>query len=370
MYIIIIGFFLRILLATFEIQFQISTLYMPDSLRFHKEAIVFYNYLNNNNLADLINYNWRIGWIYSAFIGFIYYIFTPSLLIGTYFSCIFWFISAILFYKIFLDLKTNQTIIRYYLFAYSFLFPTTIIYSAVILREPLLLLLVNLIVFLIIRIKQEKKNLIYLLSFFATCGLFMVLHKANFIIITIFFISITYIYIIKKINISSNISVFLSFLILIILHFSGVLEYIFERLITYQIGHFGDYDFERAEYYNKNELTVFLNDYSLVNFLIISIKNLFNYLLQPIFLNIGNVKDLILSFENLIRFSLLILILINFFSKYKNNYVSVFSFLLFIINEMTYAQATVNWGTASRHHVPIIGVLLLCSFFSIKKNIK
>ena len=40
---------------------------------------------------------------------------------------------------------------------------------------------------------------------------------------------------------------------------------------------------------------------------------------QPILLNIGNVKDLILSLENLIRFSLLILILINFFSKYKNN---------------------------------------------------
>lgn len=369
MYIIITGFFLRILLATFEIQFQISALYMPDSLQFHEEALVFYDYLNNTYLQDIGNYNWRIGWIYSTFLGFVYYIFTPSLLLGTYFSCIFWFMSAVIFYKIFSELSTDQTSIKYYLFIYSFLFPTTIIYSSVILREPLMLLLVNLIIFLTIKIRRNVK-LIYLISFFVTCGLFIVLHKANFIIITIFLMVILYMYVIKKINISIYTSNFFLFLFLIFLHFSGILEIIYEQIISYQTGHFGDYDFDRAAYYTKDEIVVFSNKYNLGNFLVITIKNLFNYLLQPILLNISSIKDLILSFENLIRLSLLIIILFNIIFKFKNNYLSVLCFLLFIINEMTYAQATVNWGTASRHHVPIIGVLLLCTFFSNKKNLR
>ena len=37
--------------------------------------------------------------------------------------------------------------------------------------------------------------------------------------------------------------------------------------------------------------------------------------------------------------------------------------------EFIYAQATVNWGTASRHHVPTLGTLILAAYFPIKKRI-
>ena len=368
MYIIIVGFFLRILLATFEYLFQISTLYMPDSLQFHEEAIVFYNYLDNNSLEDLINYNWRIGWIYSALLGFLYYIFTPSLLLGTYISGIFWFLSAIILYKIFLELKTSQSTTNYYLFAYSFLFPTTIIYSSVILREPLILLLVNLIIFIIIKIKKNLK-FYHLISFLIACSIFTVLHRANFIIITIFLMAIIYVYIIKKINLSFYASAIFLLSFFLVLYFNGIVEIIYQKIISYQKGHFGDYDFDRAAYYTKDELVNLSENFNLGSFLIMTTKNLYNYLLQPIFLNVSNFKDLILSYENLMRFSLLIIILFNIFFKFKNNFLSIICFLFFIINEMTYAQATINWGTASRHHVPIIGALLLCIYLSKNKKL-
>ena len=39
--------------------------------------------------------------------------------------------------------------------------------------------------------------------------------------------------------------------------------------------------------------------------------------------------------------------------------------------ELIYAQATVNWGTASRHHVPSIGLLILSAYFptQLKKKL-
>ena len=34
--------------------------------------------------------------------------------------------------------------------------------------------------------------------------------------------------------------------------------------------------------------------------------------------------------------------------------------------EGIYAQATVNWGSASRHHVPAMGLIILLLFFQKK----
>ena len=47
-------------------------------------------------------------------------------------------------------------------------------------------------------------------------------------------------------------------------------------------------------------------------------------------------------------------------------------FILLILSEIPYSQATVNWGTASRHHVQIIGLLIILLFYPNKnqKNLK
>ena len=36
--------------------------------------------------------------------------------------------------------------------------------------------------------------------------------------------------------------------------------------------------------------------------------------------------------------------------------------------EFVYAQATVNWGTASRHHLPVLGIFVLTSFLKTNKS--
>ena len=42
--------------------------------------------------------------------------------------------------------------------------------------------------------------------------------------------------------------------------------------------------------------------------------------------------------------------------------------MMHLLSEAVYAQASVNWGTASRHHIPALGYLILLIFFPKMKK--
>ena len=74
-----------------------------------------------------------------------------------------------------------------------------------------------------------------------------------------------------------------------------------------------------------------------------------------------NTKDIVLIFENLVRSSIYIVIFVFSFNinNLKNNiYVAILLVLLF--TEMVWSLGTNNWGTASRHHIPSTGLILIC----------
>ena len=90
-------------------------------------------------------------------------------------------------------------------------------------------------------------------------------------------------------------------------------------------------------------------------------------ILQPTPINITTFNDQILLIENLIRFIILLYIIFNLFVNFQMKNIYIFGFMILFIMEIIYASGTVNWGTASRHHVPIQGVLLLLLFFPRKE---
>lgn len=370
MQLIILGFILRILLSTLDYNYQILSQSQFDSIGFHLEAMKFFNFLNDNELKDLVNYNWRIGWVYSALIGSLYYLFTPSILLGAYISCIFWFLSAIVFRRVLLQLKLDNNKIIICLLFYSFLFPTSIVYTSIILRESLILLLANLIMLISINFKitkEKKKIIILVICFLIIISLFILLHRANLILSIIALSLLAIFYIKEKIRINN----FLFFLIIIFasvtLNQIGVYEKIFIEIIGYQKGHFFNYNFDRAAYYSIDDIHI-ASEYSLLNLIILIMKNTLNYLIQPTLANISSIKDVILSTENLMRFAFVIYILKNLYSNLKNKHIIFWCLTIFLLNEMIFAQATVNWGSASRHHLPVIGYLLLASFLNKKKT--
>ena len=79
-------------------------------------------------------------------------------------------------------------------------------------------------------------------------------------------------------------------------------------------------------------------------------------------------EDILLFYDNVLR-AVLILICLKKIThiKYHKNIFQIF-FLIFLLMEFIYAQATVNWGTASRHHMPVLGILILISFLKTNNS--
>ena len=105
---------------------------------------------------------------------------------------------------------------------------------------------------------------------------------------------------------------------------------------------------------------IFFNLWDIINYSIISF---INYQLQPFPSSISNFLDYVLFTENILRFYFILICGIYIFVKNltnKNLYIIIFINYLFL--EFIWGLGTVNYGTAIRHHIPGMGLLLLCYF--------
>jgi hypothetical protein len=98
--------------------------------------------------------------------------------------------------------------------------------------------------------------------------------------------------------------------------------------------------------------------------------SLFQYLLEPMPWKVVTPLDLALFVENIVRV-ILIFFAIKSFLKLKISYKTPVLFLLimFLMLELLWAVGTVNWGSAVRHHVPAMGILMLIGICMLDKNI-
>lgn len=84
------------------------------------------------------------------------------------------------------------------------------------------------------------------------------------------------------------------------------------------------------------------------------------YQIMPLPWQLGSIADLVLAVENMFRVFLLLSYL--FYRKkltqfHKDNMDVLF--LIWFLIELVWSVGTVNWGTASRHHVPAVGLLVI-----------
>jgi len=96
---------------------------------------------------------------------------------------------------------------------------------------------------------------------------------------------------------------------------------------------------------------------------------LFNYLFQPFPWRATTILDWALVIENLLRGYLLFRAVANFYHSCGERRVCIgLVFSGFLVIEIIWALGTINWGTAVRHHIPALGLLLLCSFAFARKD--
>ena len=142
MIIIYSGFLLRIALIIYNIEIAVLPGSEYDAGWFHNEAVRYSLYLDMKDW--LLEYKWEyaVGWVYGAFLGHLYYfIGIDSWYISSLLSCFVWFLSALVFRKIMLKIKLNKMNINFAILIYTFLIPSSIIYTSITLREVYILLI-------------------------------------------------------------------------------------------------------------------------------------------------------------------------------------------------------------------------------------
>ena len=350
---ILLGFFLRLTIAIWNGFFGPSIGADGDALLFHDIAVEVSRF-------GVFDTKFNIGWIYSYFLGIIYFITTlNSIFLGSILSCLAWLASALILNQSIKLIGVQQKYRNRALILYA-LIPSSILFTSVTLREVYQLLFVNLLFFSSLKILLESNQkfwFLILLSSLCMGALHfgLVLYGILGALITLYFTSIKGGKIFSMELILFYIPILSIFLYLGINLFDQIVPFDFEdglaaAVQTYQSGH----NETRAMYSYKPEIEGLLG---LIIFIPIS---LFQYLLEPMPWKIATGLDLALFFENIIRLILIVFALKNFFTvKSDLKTVLVYSILMFFALEILWALGTVNWGSAVRHHIPAMGILMI-----------
>ena len=366
-----LGFFLRLVIAF--VNGFVGPTYgsSDDALGFHVMAAE----VSQNLVFDVF----VIGHIYWYILGVFYFITTDSLFLGSALSALGWLASAFILLRIMRILSFKMSNQWRVMLIYA-LIPTSLMYTSVTLREPFQLLFINLALYAALKIYFHRSNAHWLVLFLAVVGM-GAMHGA--LLVSGIFIIVGTLFLLTSRNRKgvSFTKVVLVTPIVILCLFYGF--FLFTSLTTYgdrldeglavavrvyQEGTLSDGEYARANYRTDIEIDG-------LGGLILSLPSfLFQYLFEPMPWKISSIVDVVALLENMLRFWLIWNALKYLVGSYPNkpmfvarNYFGdkrfiLFIFLSYLIIETLWSLGTSNWGTASRHHLPSLGLLLVASF--------
>ena len=366
-----LGFFLRLVIAF--VNGFVGPTYgsSDDALGFHLMAV--------EHSQNLVFDGFVLTYIYSYILGIFYFITTDSLFLGSALSALGWLASAFILLRIMRILSFKMSNQWRVMLIYA-LIPTSLMYTSVTLREPFQLLFINLALYAALKIYFHRSNAHWLVLFLAVVGMGAMhgalLVSGIFIIVGTLFLlttrnrkgmSFTKVVLVTPIVI---LCLFYGFLL-----FTSLTSYddrlddgLSVAVQVYQEGSLSDGYESRANYRTDIEING-------LGGLILSLPSfLFQYLFEPMPWKISSIVDVVALLENMLRFWLIWNALKYLVGSYLNkpmfvahNYFGyerciLFIFLSYLLIESLWSLGTSNWGTASRHHVPSLGLLLVASF--------
>ena len=363
-----LGFFLRLGNAFSNGFYGPSYGASDDSLGFHLNAVQY----SQNLVFDVF----VLGNIYSYILGIFYFITTDHLFLGSALSALGWLASAFILLRIMRILSFKMSSQWRVMLIYA-LIPSSLMYTSVTLREPFQLLFINLALYAALKIYFHRSNAHWLVLFLAAAGMGMLhgalLVLAIFIIVGTLFLlttrnrkgmSFTKVILVSPIVI---LCLFYGFSLFTTFSYGDRLEDGLSLAVqTYQEGTMAAE--QRAGYRTDIEING-------LGGLILSIPSfLFQYLFEPMPWKISSIVDVVVLLENMLRFWLIWNALKYLVGSYLNKPMFVarnffgngrfifFIFLSYLVMETIWSLGTNNWGTASRHHLPSLGLLLVAGF--------
>ena len=311
----------------------------------------------------LLFLDWEVGPnVYINFLTLVFYLINNSLFFGSLISCFAWLWAAIVLQKS-INLVAGDDparILPLMLFAFA---PTSILNTGVTLREPFQLLFINLAAYSALRIGITRSKAFWLL-FIMGCTGAGYLHPAliGFVIVLVPS-TILFILAITRQNLPWGRIILAIVLVIGLLpvalsFFSDVGYDLSSGLLNasrrYQEGSL--WTDARANYKQLEP------NAGLVGAIWDVVYGFFQYLTEPMPWNIGNLADLGLFLENLARLYLAYLVLRNIRALSGPPRITIlYLFAMFLAIELIWSLGTVNWGTAARHHVPALGLLVIAA---------
>ena len=376
-----LGLFLRLVNAFFNGFFGPSFGADTDSIGFHLWAVE----ISQNPVFD----GFSVGNIYAYILGIFYFITTDHLFLGSALSAFGWLASAFILLRIMRILSFDMSSQWMVMLIYA-LIPSSLMYTSVTLREPFQLLFSNLAIYAALKIYFHRSIAHWLVLLLAAVGMGM-LHGA--LLVCAIFIIVGTLFLLTTRNrkgISFTKVVLISPILILCLFYGFSLFEIFSyggrdtmevglafAIQTYQEGAIG---YEGRALYRTDV------DINGLGGLILSIPSfLFQYLFEPMPWRISSIVDVVMLVENMLRFWLIWNALKYLVGNYRNkpmfdarnvsseqNFLTAkrvgnerfifFIFLSYLLTETIWSLGTSNWGTASRHHVPSLGLLLVMGF--------
>ena len=310
--------------------------------------------------------------LYPTLLTTLYSFSTDIYFIGCLSSIFVWLLSAYVLKKILELLKTdNRT--KYLVFLIYAFIPSSLINTSVPMREPFELLFVNLLIYSSLRIYLNKSFLHWLylgISGFLLGQFHQGLYAFGAAILLMVIISI-FLRNRKKFPIGGYIFI-VPLVIFLSIYAYGIFsdqvynleDGLYLAITTYQEGTLNPINFSRASY---EPFTTGIE--GLLGLVLFIPTNLFQYFFEPMPWRISSILDIVLTFENILR---AFLIFVSLRGILKTDVISrrplLFIFLAYLILETLWSFGTTNWGTASRHHVPGLALLLIPGFYFYSKH--
>jgi hypothetical protein len=361
--IILFGFSLRLLVAIWNGFFGPSFGAEFDALTFHMDAVL---YARNPTLDEF-----RIGWIYTYFLGLFYYLTAESLFLGSLLSCVAWLFSALIMVRCLRIFAVEGAVKNQVMLIYALL-PTSIMNTAVTLREPYQMLFVNLAIYAILKIYLHKAGKHWVTLILAITGA-SVLHGALMAFGVLLFAG-TLLLVTKRGEKEIHLFRF-GFMMAVS---ALVLWYCFSLfgVIAYNLD---DGLGPAIEAYQRNSLATDARTHYKTEVELSSLADLplfvpialLHYLFEPFPWRVSAAIDIVLVLENILRGWLIWKCWRSIgAASLPKRRMLLFIMFFYVLMESIWSLGAVNWGTSARHHLPALGLLLLAAYIASAKKLR
>ena len=367
--IIWLGFFTRILIAVLDYvavltdgtTFLLSASFTGSDLwRLHDLAVLKMQGMETSGISSTSEY-------YTTFLSYVYWLSTDSIVIANFLACVAWLLSAFVLLRILNLFSISYKNIAMALILFVFL-PSSLINTSAGIREAYQLLFVNFSIYCFLIIYFYKDIRLWLILPIIL-SLLTLLHIAFLPWCLFLFTAVLISTRLRSVHLNRYklLGLLLFSTLLIALLYSSALvpellgigeKGLVNAVLLFQEGSIATGLESRATY------RFFLPESGgFIDSSVFLIIGFFQYLFEPMPWKISSMLDLVLIAENFLRALMLFLgIKALFYVKNDNRTILLLFILLFLILEFIWSVGTTNWGTASRHHVPSLGIMLLMGF--------